>query len=235
MHKNPVMVNGIKIYPFASEENLLQYLDNYLGILVAINAEKILHATNNSLKEIINNNLGYCDGIGATKALQRKGYKNIPKTPGCELWLKIISKYYKSKTFGLIGGEDNTISQVITTLQDDFKGIDIVYARNGFFSFETEKDSLIRTLKSVNPDIIFVAMGSPKQELLMNELLKHHSALYMGLGGSFDVYIGKVNRAPRWFVKHNMEGPYRVFKQPDKIKRFIKVLPFWYNVLLNKY
>ena len=50
----------------------------------------------------------------------------------------------------------------------------------------------------MKPDVVFVAMGSPKQELLMEEMSEKHPAIYQGLGGSFDVYTGRVERAPKW-------------------------------------
>ena len=55
-----ISLNGVNVYPFTSEEQLLNYVDEHKGILVAINAEKILHATTQT-RSIINRNLGYCD------------------------------------------------------------------------------------------------------------------------------------------------------------------------------
>ena len=63
-----ISLNGVNVYPFTSEEQLLNYVDEHKGILVAINAEKILHATTQT-RSIINRNLGYCDGAGAMMAL----------------------------------------------------------------------------------------------------------------------------------------------------------------------
>ena len=93
-----VVLNGVKVYPYNSEQQLLDYISAHKGILVAINAEKILHATEQT-RAIINRNIGYCDGSGAVLALRQKGYKNACKIPGCELWLKIINAFYKEKTF----------------------------------------------------------------------------------------------------------------------------------------
>ena len=59
-----VSLNGVEIYPFTSEGQLLSFVDEHKGILVAINAEKILHATEQT-RGIINRNIGYCDGAGA--------------------------------------------------------------------------------------------------------------------------------------------------------------------------
>jgi len=77
-------------------------------------------------------------------------------------------------------------------------------------------------------------MGSPKQELLMEEIQKQHSALYQGLGGSFDVYIGAVKRAPEWWVKNNLEWTYRLINQPTRIKRQIHLVRFFVQLQLGK-
>ena len=89
MQDSRVELNGVKVHPFSSREELLDYVDQKKGILVAINAEKILHATSET-RSIINRNIGYCDGYGAVMALKQKGYKDVVKIPGCELWLDLI-------------------------------------------------------------------------------------------------------------------------------------------------
>ena len=77
-------------------------------------------------------------------------------------------------------------------------------------------------------------MGSPKQELLMEEMQKLHHATYQGLGGSFDVYTGHVERAPQWWVKSNLEWAYRLIMQPSRIKRQIHLFRFLLLLKLNK-
>lgn len=227
-------LNGVRVYPFTSATELLQYTDNRKGILVAINAEKILHATEET-RAIINRNIGYCDGIGAVMAMHRHGYKNAIKIPGCELWLQIVSSWYnKGKTFYLVGGKLEVIENTITKLRQDFPGIQIVNYRNGYIQTEEEKNDLITDIVAKQPDVVFVAMGSPKQELLMEEMLKVHPAIYQGLGGSFDVYTGHVKRAPQWWVKHNLEFAYRLLKQPSRITRQIHLIKFLALVRLGK-
>lgn len=196
MQDNRVEVGGVKVYPFTSFEELLDYVNGKKGILVAINAEKILHATEQT-RDIINKNIGYCDGIGAVMALKKHGHKNVVKIPGCELWLKIIASTYKEgKKFYLVGSKQDVIENTVSKLKQDFPGIDIVNYRNGYIKSETEKEQLIEDITDKKPDVVFVAMGSPKQELLMEEMYKVHPAIYQGLGGSFDVYTGNVERAP---------------------------------------
>jgi len=169
MIDNRVDINGVKIHPFSSPSSTLDYVNEHKGILVAINAEKILHATDQT-RNIINRNIGYCDGYGAVMALKRKGYKDVVKIPGCELWLKIISMTYKKgKTYYLVGSKQEVIEQTISKLNNDFPGINIVNFRNGYIKNNEEKEALINDIANKKPDIVFVAMGSPKQELLMEE------------------------------------------------------------------
>ena len=75
-----VSLNGVEIFPFDSEQQLLHYVDTHKGILVAINAEKILHATEQT-RAIINRNIGYCDGAGAQWRLTRKVFKMPVRFP----------------------------------------------------------------------------------------------------------------------------------------------------------
>ena len=93
---------------------------------------------------------------------------------------------------------------------------------------------MLEDITEKRPDVVFVAMGSPKQELLMEEMLERHPAIYQGLGGSFDVYTGNVKRAPKWWVDHNLEFAYRLVKQPSRIKRQIHLVRFLLLVKLGK-
>ncbi len=229
-----VSLNGVLVYPFSSETQLLNFIDKKKGILVAINAEKILHATDQT-RSIINRNIGYSDGTGAVKALKQKGYKDACKIPGCELWLKIIARFKDEKSFYLIGGKQEVIDETIAKLKIDFPNIQIAGYRNGYIKSDEEKQKLIDDIVEKKPDVVFVAMGSPKQELLMEEILqKHSNAIFQGLGGSFDVYTGHVERAPQWWVKHNLEFAYRLIKEPKRIKRQIHLVKYAWWLLIHK-
>lgn len=234
MEDKRISVNGVKINPFTSFNELLDHVVHHKGILVAINAEKILHATPQT-RDIINRNIGYCDGIGAVMALRRHGQKQAVKLPGCELWLKIIAALYKDgKRFYLVGSKQEVIEATVAKLKQEFAGIDIVGYRNGYIKTEEERKALIDDIAARRPDAVFVAMGSPKQELLMEEMSERHPAIYQGLGGSFDVYTDYVKRAPQWWVRHNLEFAYRLIKQPSRIKRQIHLVRFWLLVKLGR-
>ncbi|WP_419213948.1 WecB/TagA/CpsF family glycosyltransferase [Maribacter sp. X9] len=227
-------INGVQVYIPESKRHLMEYAFTNKKILVAVNGEKIHHA-NDQTREIINRNVGYSDGIGAVWALRKKGHQTAYKIAGCELWLDIIKEYQYEKGFYLVGGKEEVIQRTVSKLQVEFPSIQILNFRNGYLSDDTEVNNLICDIEEKKPDVIFVAMGSPRQELLMEKMYVRHPAVYQGLGGSFDLYIGNTQRAPRWWLEHNMEGIYRTLKEPRKrIMRDIRLLPYFYNLIFNK-
>jgi UDP-N-acetyl-D-mannosaminouronate:lipid I N-acetyl-D-mannosaminouronosyltransferase len=236
LNKEPQMpstINNVNIYPFESEAAILDYIGDKKTLLIAINALKIVNV-DESIRKIINDNIGYADGAGVVLALKRKGFKKVIKMPGCELWLKIVEKYHKQKSFYLIGGKQESIERTVEKLKTEYPGITVVGFRNGFFG-EEEKMALLQDLVKKRPDVVFVAMGSPKQELLMNELFSSYPALYQGLGGSFDVYSDNVQRAPQWLIDRNLEWAYRLFKQPSRIIRQFSLIKFMFRVIVGIY
>lgn len=225
--------NGVQLYAFGSFDEIIDYAKEQKGLLIAINAEKILHATDQT-RDIINRNIGYSDGIGAVMALKKHGV-NAVKIPGCELWLKVVERLAPSgNRFYLVGSKQEVIEETVSKLKQEFPSINIVGFRNGYLKSEAEKSALLDDIADKKPDVVFVAMGSPKQELLMEEMKKRHAAIYQGLGGSFDVYTGHVERAPKWWVDHNLEFAYRLVKQPSRIKRQIFLVKFLFLVKMGR-
>ena len=230
---NSLEINDRKVNIFSSDAELIDYVADRQQILVAINAEKIANRTP-QLKDIINRNIGYLDGIGPVLAARRRGLRQACKIPGCELWLKIVERFRHSRSFYLLGASPAVIDDVVRRLAADFPGISIAGYHDGYLTTDAVKQTVIDDIVSKKPDIVFVAMGSPRQELLMDELLALHPALYMGLGGSFDVYTGRVKRAPKWWLDHNLEFAYRLIRQPKRIRRQLNSLRFLWMLITNK-
>lgn len=228
-----VSLRGVEIYPFSSVEEIINFADENKGILVAVNAEKILNA-NEITRPIINNNIGYCDGSGAVLGVKQKGCENACKIAGCELWLHIIARFHSQKSFYLIGAKPQVIEEVVAKLKVEYPDINIVGYRDGYIKTDEERKAVIADVVEKNPDVVFVAMGSPKQEIFMSEMLKQHKAIYQGLGGSFDVYSGHQKRAPKWWIDHNMEFAYRLIKQPKRITRNFHFIKYAYWLLTKK-
>lgn len=231
MSAQSVYINHKRTFAFLEKRELLDYINHKRKILIALNAEK-LNNNDERLDEIINQNIGYPDGIGATLALRRKGFHSI-KIAGAEFWLDIIERYSNSKSFYLIGSTDEVIHETVVKLKENYPNLDIVGYRNGYLNSE-DKNKLILDFKEKQPDIIFVAMGSPRQEFSMKKFMEFYPALYMGLGGSFDVYSGLKKRAPKVFINFGLEWAYRLLKEPTRIKRQFRLLEFGFKILFNK-
>lgn len=229
-----VELNGVKVYPFSSAKQLLEFVDARKGLLVAVNAEKVMKATEET-RGIINNNIGYADGAGVMVAMHKKGHPEAVRIAGADLWLEIVKESYKEKTFYLIGGKQEVIDDTVAKLKTQFPEIKIVGYRNGYIKTDEERMALIDDVAKKCPDVVFVAMGSPKQEFLMYDFMKVNPAIYQGLGGSFDVYTGRVKRAPLWWQKHNVEFLYRFLKQPSRYKREYYRLKFLWWLMLGKF
>lgn len=138
------------------------------------------------------------------------------------------------KTFYLVGSKPKVIEETVAKLKAEYPEIHIVGYRDGYLKSEQERLDLIADIVAKKPGVVFVAMGSPKQELLMEEIQKHHTAIFQGLGGSFDVYTGHVERAPKWWVDHNLEFAYRLLKEPKRIKRQIYLVKYAWWLLWKK-
>lgn len=227
-----ITLRGVDIYPASTAQQLIDYAVERKGILIAVNAEKMAKAKQ-QLVDLINRNIGYCDGSGVMLAAKQKGVETACKIAGCELWLEIIAAHYQTASFYFVGGRPDVYADTIERLKKDFPGINIVGSRDGYIKNDAERQQLIDDVADKKPDFVFVAMGSPRQEYLMEEMLARHKAVYQGLGGSFDVYTGRAKRAPKWWIDHHAEFVYRLIKQPSRIKRdWIRVKFAWW--LLTK-
>lgn len=215
-------LHGLTTFAPPSARRLVEVLDGASGMLVAINAEKI--ATGDpAVARLCAAHLGYPDGIGAVMALRRRGIR-ARRMPGADLWLAIIERYADTRSFYLIGGTDEVIDAVTRRLTADHPKMRI-WSRNGFPT-EADLGELETDLRKRKPDFVFVAMGSPRQEILMERLYAVQPALYVGLGGSFDIYAGVKTRAPQRLQAMGLEWAYRLVREPARLRRLPSYLRF---------
>ena len=229
----PVEINGVKVFPYVDFQSIVDVAYRDKLMLFSANAE-ILSNDDVTFKAILNNGLTFPDGIGAVMALKKKGVKNPKKIPGCELWLEVVKSGYKDKTFYLIGSKHEVIEATVNRLRKEYPGINIVNYRNGYIKTTEERAALIEDIKEKRPDVVFIAMGMPMQEKLIAELYETHKAVYMGLGGSFDVYTGNVKRAPKIFIRLGLEWFYRLMKQPKRFWRQRVLFTFVWKLYLGR-
>ncbi len=176
------------------------------------------------------------DGIGVIIALKYYGIKNIPRLPGIELSSNLLKKCSeKNYKIGFLGAKTDVVDEACKNIKSKYPGVEIVFKRDGYFTQDHES-VIIEEIIKAQPQILFVALGVPKQELFISRHKKILSfATMIGVGGSFDVWAEKVKRAPVFFRKFGLEWLYRTIKQPARFKRIFPVLPvFLIKVLLHK-
>jgi UDP-N-acetyl-D-mannosaminouronate:lipid I N-acetyl-D-mannosaminouronosyltransferase len=225
-----IVVNRKKLQFFASIEDLVSSDRN--GVYISVAAETIA-LNNQPFEAICNSNeaICYADGELAVLALRKSGYSNAIKIPGVELWLAFIQKASMKSTY-VIGSSDIVINKVADRLISDF-GEAPKYYRNGFLS-EKDIEDLENRLLIDRPELVILAMGQPRQELLADRLFKKHKAKYLCVGGSLDVYSGTISRAPNLMIKFKLEWLYRLLLEPKRIKRQLRILPVAKDILLSK-
>ena len=132
----------------------------------------------------------------------------------------------------MYGAKEETIKKAKENLEIKFPNIQIVGTINGY---EKDNDKIIKAINKSKADIVFVALGSPKQEYWITENMnKVNAKIFQGVGGSFDVFSGNIKRAPKWMQKIGLEWLYRLIKEPKRIFRQIKLVKFLWLALIEK-
>jgi N-acetylglucosaminyldiphosphoundecaprenol N-acetyl-beta-D-mannosaminyltransferase len=199
---------------------------------VAINPWKIhLAKRDKTFREIIERaTLHLCDGIGAAVAVRLLHGQSIPRITGIQLFFELIAVAEKHG-YGvfLLGASPEVNAKARDELQAQHPGLNVVGRQHGYFTDDLE---VVERINAAGPDMLFVAMGSPKQERWIAEhRVRLQVPLAMGVGGTFDVVSGHAARAPAFFRQTGTEFVYRVWRQPRRLREFYVIPDFIFSVL----
>jgi len=205
------------------------------ALVVAINPEKIIKAKEDpALKKLLNEaEFQIPDGIGVILASKIQKGQIRERVTGVDMMMKLCEEASKrGKPIFLYGGKPGVADAAKAKLESLFPPIKIVGTQDGY---EKNEQKVIDRINEAQPDLLFVAMGSPKQENWINANRDQlHPTIYQGVGGSFDVLAGTVKRAPEIFQKFGLEWFYRLLKEPKRIKRQIALPLFLLEVARKK-
>lgn len=233
MDRNLVKIQGFDVDSFTFEQ-AVDWAYSKHGQIVTINPEMISAAQKNSdFAEIINSaELVVADGIGVEIGLKILGYK-VKRIAGIDLGKALVEKFTASgKSVAMIGAKPGVVDSAIENLSREYQNLNVVYSHDGYFDND---EDIIESVISANPDLILVALGSPKQEFFIHNLKeKLPNSTLIGLGGSFDVWAGVVERAPKIYQKLGLEWLYRTLKEPKRFKRIFPTLPLFVLKVLKE-
>ncbi len=175
------------------------------------------------------------DGVGVIFSAKVKGLKVKEKIAGIEVMQDIISYCNrKNKSIYLLGSKDSIVRKCKINIEATYKDINVVGYKDGYFDLDN-CDDIIEDINKCNPDVLFVAMGCPRQErFIIKHMDKLHCKLFMGVGGSFDILAGELKRAPKWMITFGIEWLYRILKEPFRIKRMKSIPKFMIRAIIGK-
>lgn len=212
-----------------SMEETLQKIEGFINSgshqqHVVVNVDKLVKASRDpDLRRIINDcALVNADGMPVVWASRLLGKGLKERVAGVDLFDALMERSAeKAWRVYLLGAKEDVVSEVKSLYERRYPALRIAGYRNGYWKPEEESD-VVEQIKAARADLLFVAISSPKKE----QFLGRHQAemkvpFAMGVGGSFDVAVGKVKRAPLWMQKCGLEWFYRFLQEPRRMfKRY---------------
>jgi N-acetylglucosaminyldiphosphoundecaprenol N-acetyl-beta-D-mannosaminyltransferase len=205
--------------------------------VVTLNPEMIMQGDSNPELGAILKSAGLVlpDGAGLVWALRQRGH-SVKRLPGIEFSEAMIQRAAETGLrVAFIGATQEVLEAAIDRLRAKATGLTVVYSHHGFFKPE-EASNIAKACAAEKPQLVFVALGVPRQEQwIAQNMHLFHGAVLVGVGGSFDVWSGKTQRAPALMRRLNLEWAYRITTEPWRIQRTYKTLPmFVVKVLLSR-
>lgn len=163
------------------------------------------------------------DGIAPIWLARMRGFRNVDRTPGAEIMTEFLSRA-NSKGYSsyFYGDTEETLAALCETVACDYPGHKIAGAYSPPFRplTEQEESKIIERINAAQPDILWVALGMPKQDIWIHERLgKLKVPVAIGVGAAFAFVAGTVPRCPEWIGRAGFEWVYRFMQEPSKLWR----------------
>lgn len=195
---------------------------------IALKNQKLNNAILNKENDVI------ADGILIVRASRHYGINIEERITGFDTAIELLKLgNQKKKTIYLYGAEKKVLNNVIKKINKEYPALKIIGSCDGFVK---DKSKIMKEIINLHPDICLVALGIPKQEEFICDVIdKVDKGIFIGVGGTFDVISGYKKRAPKIFIKLNLEWLYRIVTEPKRIKRFYQNnIKFLFYVLRDK-
>ena len=205
------------------------------GRVVTLNAEMTMAARSNAAlgQAIASAELVIPDGAGVVWALSRQGVK-VVKTAGIELaWTLLGYAAAHGWRVALLGASPQVMDILRSRLPQTFPGLNLVLAVDGYQPDPAWSAVEVELAKQA-PDLVLIALGVPRQEIWSSAQQPGRPGLWMGVGGSFDVWAGVKHRAPAWMCRLQIEWLYRLIQEPSRWRRMLVLPAFIWAVVRNR-
>lgn len=162
------------------------------------------------------------DGIGVIYASKILGRPIKARVPGCDFAAGLMERMAKSgHSLYLLGAKPGVAEEAAARLRETYPGLTVCGTHDGYFQ---EDGPVVEEIRRAGADVVFVCLGAPKQEKWISQNgAATGASLLIGLGGSLDVFSGRVERAPAFWQKVNLEWLYRGLREPKRLKRIVKL------------
>jgi N-acetylglucosaminyldiphosphoundecaprenol N-acetyl-beta-D-mannosaminyltransferase len=190
-----------------------------------VNAAKIVKMDRDTLlkEDVLSSDLLLADGASVVWARRLLGRPLPERVAGIDLMLGILRRgAERSYRVFCLGATEEVLEKTCARIARDFPGVRIVGRRNGYFA-PHEEEEVAAEIDRARPDVVFVAMTSPKKERFLGRWgTRLHVRVWHGVGGSFDVMAGRVRRAPVSWQRLGLEWLYRLLQEPRRLgKRYL--------------
>jgi|GEM_PF-64604 len=192
---------------------------------VVVNVAKLMNMRRDKkLREIVNScDLINADGAGVVIGARMLGVPIPERVAGIDLMQRLVELSSRQDyRIYFLGAEEGIVRDVLSYYRNLYPTLQICGYQNGYFKSH-EEEKVAEKIRNAKPDILFVAMSSPKKEKFISKYKEIMDVPFvMGVGGSFDVVAGKVKRAPLWMQSAGLEWFYRLAQEPGRMwKRYL--------------
>ena len=205
--------------------------------VIAVNPEKVMKAKTDPVLHQLLRSAGLLipDGIGVVIAARWLGLGYAERVPGAELMPRLCElAARRGYSIFLYGASPDVNERAKTNLQKQYPTLNIVGSEHGFTK-TVDMPKVVERINAAAPDFLFIALGSPKQELWMSTYVQHlRVKVCQGVGGTFDVLAGRVKRAPWLFRSVHLEWLYRLLSQPRRLLRQTALPRFAFHVIRKR-
>ncbi|KRM84257.1 WecB/TagA/CpsF family glycosyltransferase [Liquorilactobacillus vini] len=203
--------------------------------IVTANPEIVLYARQHPQYAQIIKQADYvtADGTGiviGSKLLKHPLPERVTGFDTMNQLLHLANEQHKKVYF--LGAKPEVLKITLAVIQKNYPHLIIAGAHDGYFK---TAQPIRKSIQQANPDIVFVALGFPKQETFIYQSYQNSHAIWMGVGGSFDVLAGKVKRAPIFWQQHQIEWLYRLLQEPSRLPRMMALPKYLCLILAKKF